>query len=336
MQDTARPLTVSVALCTYNGARFVAEQLRSILAQSSPVDQIVISDDGSTDGTLDIVRALLAAAGRTAPDAVILQNSAPLGVTRNFEQAVLACTGDIVVLSDQDDVWAPDRFVRAEEEFRERPDLLLLFGDARLVDEEGLPLGHTLFEAIEFTAGEQREVRRGQALDVLLRRNVVTGATVAFRRGLLDVAAPFPGAWVHDEWLAIIAALSGSVDFVTGPLIDYRQHGSNEIGATPPTMAVRIRRLCEPRLERNRRLLARVEALEERVVGLGDSVPDAVTGLVRGKVTHERFRGALPSARILRIVPILRAAASGAYHRFGRARYDVLRDLVQPTEEPPT
>lgn len=328
--DSARPLTVSVALCTYNGARFVAEQLRSILAQSSPADQIVISDDGSTDATLEIVRVELAAVGSSAPEVVVLENPAPLGVTRNFEQAVLACTGDIVVLCDQDDLWAPGRLERVTGEFAARPGLLLLFGDARLVDVSGVPLGHTLFEAIEFTSGEQREVRRGRMLDVLLRRNVVTGATAAFRRSLLDVAAPFPDAWVHDEWLATVAAITGEVDFVPEPLVDYRQHDSNEIGAAPPTMAVRVGRLREPRRERNRRLLARAEALNERVVALQGAVSDAASGLVRGKVAHERFRSGLPRARMLRVVPILRAAASGAYRRFGRARYDVLRDLAQP------
>lgn len=330
MQDPARAPTVSVALCTYNGARFLAEQLRSILVQSSPADQIVISDDGSTDATLEVVRAEFAAAGSAAPEVVILENPAPLGVTRNFEQAVLACTGELVVLSDQDDIWMPERLARAEREFAARPGLLLLFGDAQLVDEEGDSLGHSLFEAIEFTARERREVRRGQALDVLLRRNVVTGATAAFRRSLLEVAAPFPEAWVHDEWLAIIAAIAGDVDFVEGPLIQYRQHGSNEIGAAPPTIGVRVGRLREPRRERNRRLLARAEALEEVVVTLGETIPDAVAGLVRRKSAHERFRSGLPRARMLRTVPIVRAAASGAYHRFGRARYDVLRDLVQP------
>ena len=137
VQDSARSLTVSVALCTYNGARFVAEQLRSILAQSSPADQIVISDDGSTDGTLEVVRAELAAAGSALPEVIILENPAPLGVTRNFEQAILACTGDLIVLCDQDDTWVPDRLARAEREFAARPDLLLLYSDASLVDEGG-------------------------------------------------------------------------------------------------------------------------------------------------------------------------------------------------------
>lgn len=330
MQDSARSLTVSVALCTYNGERFVGEQLHSILAQSSSARQIVISDDGSTDATLDVVRAELAAAGTSSPEVVILENPAPLGVTRNFEQAVLACTGDLIILSDQDDIWVPDRLARAEREFAARPDLLLLHGDARLVDKAGDPLGHSLFEAIEFTAAEQREVRRGHALDVLLRRNVVTGATTAFRRSLLDVATPFSDTWVHDEWLAIIAAITGAVDFVGEPLIDYRQHGSNEIGAARPTMATRRAKLREPRLERNRRLLARAEALEEWVEALGEAVPDGVACLVRQKVEHERFRSRLPGARVSRLVPILRAAASGSYRRFGRARNDMLRDLVQP------
>lgn len=330
MEDAARSLTVSVALCTYNGASFVTEQLRSILAQSSPADQLVISDDGSTDATLDIVRTELARCSSTSPETTILENPTPLGVTRNFEQAVLACTGDLIVLSDQDDIWGIDRLARSRMEFVARPDLLLLYGDARLVEEGGEPFGYSLFEAIEFTVEERREVRHGNALDVLLRRNVVTGATVAFRRSLLDIAVPFSDAWVHDEWLAVLAATVGTVDFVDEPLIDYRQHGSNEIGAAKPTMAIRVGRLREPRRERNRRLLARAGALYERVVDLGDAMDAVVVDLVQRKLEHEHFRSGLPGVRILRLLPILGAAASGSYRRFGRARYDVLRDLVQP------
>lgn len=333
MQDSARSLTVSVAMCTYNGARFVGEQLHSILAQSSPADQIVISDDGSTDDTLDIVRAELAATGSVSSDVMILENLSPLGVTQNFEQAILAGAGDLVVLSDQDDIWEPDRLMRARAEFAARPELLLLYSDASLVDEAGEPLGHSLFDAIEFTTEEQREVRRGHALDVLLRRNVVTGATVVFRRSLLDVAVPFPGSWVHDEWLAILAAITGVVDFLDDLLVNYRQHGSNEIGVTKPTMATRLDKLREPRLERNRRLLSRAEALQEWTLALGDEVPEWMSDLVRRKVAHERFRSDLPEVRMLRLLPILRESVFGGYRRFGRARNDILRDLVQPTDK---
>jgi glycosyltransferase involved in cell wall biosynthesis len=329
----ASRLTVSVALCTYNGSRFIGEQLRSILAQSPPPDQLVISDDGSTDGTLDAVRAELAAqpaAIRSGLEVVILENASALGVTRNFESAVRACTGEIIALSDQDDVWMPERLARARAEFTARPELLLLHGDARLVDDDGAPIGHTLFEAIEFTPEEQREVRDGNALGVLVRRNVATGATVVFRRGLLNHAIPFSDVWVHDEWLAIIASIMGRVDFESEPLIDYRQHNANQIGATKPTLRIKIGRLREPRDERNQHLVGRAEALLGRVIGLGDAAPPGAVEFITKKLEHERFRRDLPVTPLFRVVPVLREMSAGGYRRFGRARYDVLRDLVQP------
>lgn len=333
VQHNASRLTVSVALCTYNGARFVGEQVRSILAQSPPPDQLVISDDGSTDGTLEAIRAeleLLPRDARGRLDVVILENASPLGVTRNFESAVRACVGDLIVLSDQDDIWSPDRLAQARNEFTGRPELLLLHGDARLVDDDAVPLGTTLFDAIEFTHSERKEVREGAAFEVLLRRNVATGATIAFRRGLLNHAIPFSDVWVHDEWLAIVAAAVGTVDFLPSPIIDYRQHTDNQIGAARPTIHVKISRLREPRDERNQHLVGRIEALLGRVIGLGDAVSEEKVELVKGKLEHERYRRDLPVAPILRVVPVMREVARGGYRRFGRAHYDVLRDLLQP------
>lgn len=326
--SVARP-TVSVALCTFNGERFVAEQLRSILAQSSPVDELVISDDGSTDRTLAIVTETLDGA-TPATTIRVTQNPSALGVTRNFEQAIFACTSELIVLCDQDDVWHPNRIESALQEFAARPDVLLTFSDANLVDESGARLRDSLFDAIEFTAAEQRAVEDGRALEVFLRRNVATGATIMFRRRLLELATPFPASWVHDEWLAMLAATQDGVRAITDPLIDYRQHGANEIGAARPTMAVRFDRLREPRRARNTRLLARAEALHERVAERRDAVSEETIERIARKVGHERFRNSLAGPRILRIIPVLRAAFSGAYREFGRARNDVLRDLVQP------
>ncbi|MEO7545275.1 MAG: glycosyltransferase, partial [Terrimesophilobacter sp.] len=260
-------------------------------------------------------------------------NAKPLRVTANFEQATLACTGDLIALSDQDDLWMPERLERMVAQFDSRPELTLLHSDARLVDGDGKPLGASLTEAIGFSNWERERIHHGGALDVLLRRNVVTGATTMFRRNLLDSATPFPTEWVHDEWLAMVAAITGRVDFLPAALTDYRQHEANQIGAAKPTLSDKVSRVREPRTERNRRLLARATVLDERVPGLAgegahrDS-PSTVL-LVRRKLAHERFRSGLSSVRVFRLLPILWHAASGAYRRFGRARYDILRDLLQ-------
>jgi glycosyltransferase involved in cell wall biosynthesis len=322
--QTDRP-TVSVALCTHNGERFIGEQVRSILRQTELPTQIVLSDDASSDTTVSLVQREVNEHGGAPIALVVLRNDPALGVTANFAQAVAACTGDLVALSDQDDVWLPDRVETMVDSFAAAASLTLLFSDAQLVNAAGEPLPDTLFDSIRFTAAEQREVHAGEALTTLLRRNVVTGATVMFRRELLDSALPFPASWVHDEWLAMIAAITGRVDYLPLQLIEYRQHGGNQIGARKPTLRDKIGRVTESRTARNARLFARAQALVDR----GGFAPEIAT-LVAAKAAHEQRRQRYPAARLLRIGPVLRTALSGGYARYGRGRYDVVRDLLQP------
>ena len=320
--------TISVAMCTHNGARWVGEQVRSILAQEGArVDELVVSDDASGDDTLAIVEREAAGSGAAL---CILRNPVALGVTANFEQALTATTGELVALSDQDDVWAPDRLARAVEVMRARPEVDLVFGDARIVDGEGAPTGATLFGTLGLAAGERDAVGRGRALDALLRRSLVTGATALVRRSLVERAAPFPADWVHDEWLAIVAALTADVAIAPGELIDYRIHGGNQIGVARLTPAVAWRRLTEPREARNRRMAGAWAALAERLPALGEAVSAPDAELVRGKAAHERFRSALPASRPRRLGPVLGRARAGDYARFSRGAQDILRDLVQP------
>jgi glycosyltransferase involved in cell wall biosynthesis len=319
-------LRVSVALCTHNGAAFVEQQVRSILAQTLVPDEIVLSDDASTDATVALVTALV----EPSPVALtVLENSPALGVTKNFEQAVRACSGDLIALCDQDDSWHPGKLAAAAALFAENSDLLLASSDADLVDGDGAPLGHSLFEALEIADADLDALNSGDAFAVLLRRNLVTGATTVFRRQLVDIAGDFPSAWVHDEWLASMAAAVGRVRMTRERQVDYRQHGANQIGAAKLSLRGKAGRLLEPRASRNARLEARARALVERLQLLGAAVPAPVLAGARGKLDHETLRNSLPANRLRRIAPVVREARSGGYGRYGRGRIDVLRDLVQ-------
>lgn len=288
----------------------------------------MVSDDGSTDHTITEVHRVLIASG--LPYRVI-ENRVALGVSKNFEQAVLATSGDIVVLCDQDDIWHPTRLERAVAQFEARPDLTLLFSDARMVDAAGEPLGYSLFDALEISSADRQAIHAGNGFSTLLRRNVATGATMAFRRSLLDVAAPFPVEWVHDEWLTILAAAVGTVDLLEEPLIDYRQHRGNQIGAREPSLSHKIRRVLQPRGDRNRDLAVRTGILVEKLASLGDAVKPADLTAVRGKLRIERMRADLPENRLARILPVLKEARSGDYARFtSQGNTEILRDLFQP------
>ena len=323
-------LEVSVALCTRNGARYLPEQVRSICAQEPPPREIVLSDDASTDDTLAVVRDTLAGCGMADRIALrVFSNSPPLGVTRNFEQAVRACSHDLVALCDQDDVWHPGRLARMVAQFEARPDLLLLHTDARLVDGDLKPLGSTLFHALEVQPSELEAIAGGEAFGVLLRRNLVTGATTMFRRTLLEATLPFAPEWVHDEWLAAVAAATGRMDVLPEPTIDYRQHGNNQIGARRLTLSEKIAKAFVERGDKHVARLRRAEALLRRLQQLGDKVRPGCLDAQRDKVAHQRFRAGLPAARPLRLLPILAEAARGRYARFGRGKQAIVQDVFE-------
>jgi glycosyltransferase involved in cell wall biosynthesis len=332
------PQQISVAICTHNGARFLVEQIASILAQTHLPSEIVLSDDASTDESVQIARDVVAqfnSTRATSPvDLIILRNTVSLGVTKNFESALSACTFDLVAISDQDDVWMPDRLERASVVFENRSSLLLLHGDAELIDEGGMDLETTLFGALEVSREVKEAIHAGHGFEILLRRNVVTGATSMIRRDLLHLAKPFPDSWLHDEWLAVIAAAYDGLDLVDERLIRYRQHRENVVGARRLRLIDKFRRLIEPGAERNRRLLARSLSLADRLSSAGGKIAASRVDSVTRKHEHEVIRSHLSPHRLARMLPVMRGLAAGRYAEFGRGTADAARDLLQPLGEP--
>ena len=322
-------MSVSVALCTHNGSRFLAAQLESIYAQTVLPDELIISDDASTDATLAMIDEIVAAHAPSAMRVTVLANSIALGVTANFERAIAACTSDVILLSEQYDVWSPERVQRTLQEFDD-PTVMLVHSDATLIDAEGATLPGTLFEAYSVDAAARHELAHGDAFAIFMRRNLVTGATAAIRANLARAAMPFAEGWVHDEWLAIVAASIGRIAPIEQPLIGYRQHGNNEIGAVKLTLSAKLRRLTAPGWARNRRLLERAEALATRYPQLGEwATPTRIDAVAR-KLAHEQARSALSVHRLARIAPVVREARTGRYSEFGGGLQDIVRDLVQP------
>ena len=323
---------VSVALGTHNGARYLREQLESILAQSHGVDEIVLSDDASGDGTVELAEQVLSehrATDAATPVLVVKRNPVALGVTPNFEQTLRAASGDLIALCDQDDVWHPDRVERALAEFDGRPGLDLVAAEARLVDETGAPLGSSLLETLGVDDATRTRLGTDAAFGELLKRNLLTGATMLVSRALVERAAPFPASWVHDEWLAVVASVGGGIAVVAEPVIDYRQHGANQIGVSRLGAGGKLARLREPRTARNARLLARAQDLAERLPAIAGGRPE-VEAEVQAKLAHERMRQGIPASRLRRLPSVWREWRSGAYGRYGLGAQDVLRDLVQP------
>lgn len=325
--------SVSVALCTCNGAAYVAEQVDSILRQSLPVMEIVVRDDASQDGTLSVVEQTWLgerARGGRVPELRITRNPERLGVARNFEAALLDCRGDLIALCDQDDRWDPDRLAAVVPRFERDPELLLVHGNANLVDRGGHSIHSTLFEALAISEGELRSIERGRGWEALLDRNLVTGATAVLRTRLRDASLPIPPHWLHDEWLGMMAALLGGLAVERRPLLAYRQHGANQIGARRASPLDLVRRAFSARGDWHADKAERAGELAARVRDLPIAAGPEALEAVEQKVAHHRARAQLPAPRAARLAPVWREWRTGRYRRFGRGVQGVLRDLLQP------
>lgn len=331
--DADPDLTISVALCTHNGASFITDQIHSIYKQSVMPIQIVVSDDASKDNCVELIESIVAEWQKENQHKLlelqVLRNQVPLKTTKNFEQAVLACTGDLIALCDQDDIWHSTRLAQIATEFYKYPSLLLLHSNARLINSQGQVIPGSLFNTLEVKSFELEWIHKRRAFDVFLRRNLVTGATTVFRRSLLQYALPFPKEWLHDEWLAMVAAAMGGVDVVEEPLVDYRQHASNQIGARRISFVDKIRKAFSTRDHTLADRAVKIEILLERLKQCGDLVPIPVIDALQQKLKHQHFRANLPNSRWARCLPVLCEAFTGRYNQFGRGFHSIARDLFE-------
>ena len=223
-------MKISVAMCTYNGAEFLPAQLQSIIAQSRPPDEIVICDDGSTDNTRDLLEKF---AAESSIPVTLHFNDQNLGSVKNFERAITLCTGDVIALSDQDDVWRSDKLQLFETVLNDSPSAGIVFSDAAIVDEQLNPLNRRMWDEVGFDAHKRKLVKTGRALEVLVTGWTVTGATMAFRSRFVKLSLPIPDeiAMIHDGWIALTIAAVAGVVAIDEPLIQYRQHAQQQIGA---------------------------------------------------------------------------------------------------------
>lgn len=205
---------ISVCIATFNGEKYIKEQLMSILFQLSSEDEIIISDDGSTDNTLNIIESF------NSPIIHIFINNGEHGYTSNFENTLRHINGDIVFFSDQDDVWMSDK-VSVCMKYLQKYSFVI--SDAVLVDEKGDEIADS-FYAI-------RHAKRGWFKNIV--RFSYLGCCIAFRREILRKALPFPSNHIlctHDNWITLIAMTYYNYIAINDKLIRYRRHENNNSG----------------------------------------------------------------------------------------------------------
>jgi glycosyltransferase involved in cell wall biosynthesis len=314
---------LSIALATYNGERYLGEQLESILCQTRLPDELVVFDDASTDSTAAIVRDF---AGRAPFPVRFWINAERLGSTRNFEAAIRACSGDIIFLCDQDDVWYPDKIARMEERFADDPEAGAVFTDADVVDQDLRPFGPRLWHTVRFKQKDQARFAAHDALSVLLRRPVVTGATLAFRSSYRELILPMPEIWIHDAWISLLIGAVSHLVALPTPLIAYRQHSANQIGI--PRRGPRRRRSGSFTLMYGPAIHC-FEALRERLRKFGGRFPQSGRHLSRldAKLVFLRARSGLPPKRWRRLPGAMHELVPLRYHRYAKGIGSFLGDL---------
>lgn len=336
-------LSISIAMCTYNGAQFIKDQLDSLAGQKRAPDEMVICDDGSDDATVEAIERFLPDAPFPTRLAVNKKNR---GVTGNYEQAMAMCRGDVIAFADQDDIWHPEKLQRFATAFEERPLLGSLFSDATVIDAGGRPSGYTLWQSIRFGRKERDMVRSGRALDVLMKYNVASGATMAFNARLYKkLLLPIPRGCLGDHWMAVICSAIGELGMIEEPLIRYRKHQGQHVGPKGDGSTIRLlageARKCvssgeylvalknSKRKEIDDALLLYGSAYRRlKKSGMLYSRP-AVAERFEDKLAHlEARKNMAEIGRIRRIKPALMELAGLRYHRYSNGVAYPLEDLL--------
>ncbi|KPP97787.1 glycosyltransferase family 2 protein [Marinobacter sp. HL-58] len=204
-------MKISIAMATYNGEKYLQEQLDSFVAQARQPDELVVCDDGSSDATVEILRQFAA----SAPFEVKIHvNESNLGYAKNFEKAMSLCSGDIVFLSDQDDVWLENKLAEVEQAFLRNPDKMVVINDQLITDGELRDSGVTKLHNV-------RKLGLGDSW-------FVTGCCTALRKKWLDIIMPIPvGMDMHDAWVNRLADSVGVRLILESTLQLYRRHENN-------------------------------------------------------------------------------------------------------------
>ena len=211
-------------MAVYNGEKFIREQIDSILPQLGPTDELIVSDDGSKDRTLEILSSY-----QDARITILKSNSK--NIIKNFENALKNAKGEVIFLSDQDDIWYPSKVKECLDHLVNHD---LVFSELAVFN--GDRSNSTLFY--------KNKKRKTGVVRNIVKNNYI-GATMAFNRKVLDKALPFPkGIYMHDIWLAMMAEVIGRTKFIDKPLIYYRRHEENASETGEKSSNSLIKKVC--------------------------------------------------------------------------------------------
>lgn len=320
------PHKVSVAMCTYNGEKYLREQLESIASQTLLPNELLVCDDCSVDGTLEILERF----SLNSPFQVhIYINDKNMGSTKNFEKCVGLCSGDIIALCDQDDVWLPEKIDKIISVFEDKPSTGVVFTDAFVVDEELKPLGYNMWNSANFTNKEKKDILKGKPINTLIKHNVVTGATMAFKSFYRDKFLPIPANWYHDAWIAFVIALFCDLCFIEEPLIKYRQHRAQQVGGIKNENFSLEKGFMNTREYYKKEHEHYIAALN-KIIELKDQMASSqeIIKLVRQRVDYLQLRADPPKMKTKRMIKVMENLLTMQYHKYSNGFLSAVKDLL--------
>jgi len=312
---------ISVALCTYNGEIYLREQLESILEQTLPPDEIIICDDGSTDATIKILEEFRR---KSFTSVKVYCNKENLGVSKNFEKAISLCSGDIIFLSDQDDVWLPNKIEKICKVFETNPKCSYIFSDAYIVDKDLKSLGYTMFQSINFNKSNRKQFYEGKQLNILLGGNVVTGATLAFRSKMKNFIIPIPKIWLHDAWIAIIGSILGEGYFIEEPLIYYRQHNYQLTGGKRLGIKEKLKRGLSRNITDYAFDIQKYKILNDRIIKISGKINKEIENKIL--FLSQRIK-IYKTTNIFNMTILFQESFNGRYFKYSSGFKSIIKDI---------
>ena len=315
-------------MCTYNGDQYLRQQLDSFASQTRRPDELVICDDGSTDGTEAVVNAF-----RSNVDFPVFfhRNLVNLGFARNFEKAASLTTGDVVFFSDQDDVWHTQKLATMARALSHDERIGLVFCNAELVNSDLVPLKLRYWEKQGFDLAQQHALVSDQGARVLLRdpAQMAAGATMAYAARYAPSIFPLPDGWTHDAWIATIVAAQSKVALISEPLNSYRQHAAQVYGASSTSATRRQQaRARSGSSDHFTETATRYRALLKRLQDCPMLDPTFLTH-VRCKVAHwERRAEMRRKNRVVRWAILLNELMRGRYRRYSQGFRSAAMDFL--------
>lgn len=322
---------ISVVMATYNGELFLKQQLDSFLQQEMQPDELIISDDGSTDSTMLIIEEFIS---MLPPFEVkVVRNGYDSGCTSNFTNGIQQSTGEIILLSDQDDIWLPQHISMLVKSMLNDPELLCVASDSLCVDINLCSLGYTTRQSERFSPSylKAHNQKFGTQLEVAIKQFAVSGHGMAFRRALLPYLFPISNHWIHDQWIFLLASIIGKTVYIPDVLTYYRQYGNQAVGGAKKSLTTWSNMCANTSEERElvdaykwEDIFTRYQTLQSpyiKNIKLNQLLLDKIE-FMKKRISIRR------TPPLLRLIAVTLSILKGDYYRLSRGLLACGRDLL--------